>query len=263
MKLPAEIRNKIYRNLLLDDEARVYVVNQPTKELGSPQQDDLVTTRSSGQDTAFDTTETLICLSNEDSPFQLFPGILSTSRQVYNEAVDILYGENEFCYASKESHFGIEVILCIRPDFPRRALQRVRWLRMYVVEEEDKEGKGEAELLYGLGQFRSPECSLKGIWLDLEFYSHLLSWCGNQPPLSQFVMQDMRFMSALLALKDLEQIQIYVCDDTFRSSNYTDWIQSIMIKKNWRCTAKDPRDLMWDLVPIDEQSSISAQVPSL
>jgi len=264
MKLPAKIRRQIYWNLLQDDEARVYVMNRPTNGLGSPQQDDLITTRSPEQDTTFDTKETLICLSDEEIPFQFFPEILSTSRQVYNEAVNILYGENVFCYALSESQFGIEVNFCRKPDFPRHALQGIRWLRMSIEEREDKDGKFETEILDGMGQFRSPECSLLGFSLDLGFFSHLFPWCGNQPSLSQFVLQDTRFMSALLAFNDLKQIQIYVSDDTFGPiSHYSDWIQSIMTKKDWHCTTVNPHSKTWDLVATGKQSSVSTQVPSL
>lgn len=141
MKLPAERRNQIYRILLRGDGARVYIANQPTKGLGSSQQDDLITNRSPGQGTASDTKETLICLSDEIYPSHLFPEILSTSPQVHDEATNILYGENTFCYALKERHFGSEVNLCRRSEFPRVALRRVRWLRMTVEEEEDKYDK--------------------------------------------------------------------------------------------------------------------------
>lgn len=73
MKLPAETRNQIYRYLLRDDDAHVFLANQPTKGLESAQQNDLVTTRSPEQDIAIDTKETLICLLDEDIPFRLSP----------------------------------------------------------------------------------------------------------------------------------------------------------------------------------------------
>lgn len=272
MKLPAEIRNQIDRILLRGDGARVYVANQPTKGLGSSQQDDLITNRSPGQGTASDTKETLICLSDEIYPFDLFPEILSTSPQVYDEATNILYDENTFCYALKERHFGSEVNLFRRSEFPRVALRRVRWLRMTIEEEEDKNGKCETELLHGLRQFRSPECSLQGLLLDLGFYFHQFSWCGNQPALMQFVLEGDRFMSAVLALKDLKKIQIHAREDTNgyidhytcgAIDHYTDWIRSLMIEKNWRGITVDSLYLRWDLVPVDRQTSISAQVPSL
>ncbi len=62
MKLPAETRNQIYRYLLRDDDAYVYLVNQPTNKLEPAQQNNLVTTRSPEQDIAIDTKETLMCL---------------------------------------------------------------------------------------------------------------------------------------------------------------------------------------------------------
>jgi len=264
MKLPAETRNQIYRYLLRDDDAYVYLVNHPTNKLESAQQNNLVTTRSPEQDIAIDTKETLICLSDEDIPFRLSPEILGTSRQIYNEAVNILYGENVFCYALSKTHFDVDIDFCRTPDVSRRALQRVSWLRMYVEkEDDDEEGKFGTKLLDGFGLFSSPECSLQGFWLDMLFLSHQGTSRDNQPPLSQFVLQDTRFMSALMALEDLKKLQIYICDGTTGCAGpWADWIQSIATKKNWRCTTESTCDehkksvfrRTWDLFPVGEES---------
>jgi len=274
MKLPAETRNQIYRYLLRDDDAHIFLVNQPTTELESAQLDDRVTTRSPEQDTAVDTKESLICLPDEAAPFRLFPEILGTSRQIYNEAVNILYGENVCYYALWISQFEDVLSFRRKLDFSRRALQQLSWLRMTVVEDEDEGGRLNTELLDGLEQLSSPECSLLGFRLDMQFFSHPATSCDHQPPLSQFVLQDARFSSALIAWKALERLRIHVCDDTMGSAgHFSEFIQSVMTEKNWRCTTGmamhyEPIPIglcygTWDLVPVVKNSLVIAQAPSL
>ena len=265
VNLPAETRNQIYRYLLRDDDAHIFLTHEPTQGLESAQQNDLVTTRSSEQDTSVDTKETLACLSDETVPFRLCPEILGTSRQIYNEAVNILYGENVFCYALSNSNFDLDNDFDLRPDVPRVALQRVRWLRIFVEEEENEEKEQlENKLLDGLRLFSSPKCSLHGFWLEMQFFSERDRLPDKQPPLSQFVLQDTRFMSAIIALEDLKKAQIHICDDMTEEypSHWADWIQSIATKKNWRCTTESTCDerkrscfsRTWDLFPIGEES---------
>lgn len=272
LKLPSETRNQIYRYLLRDDDAYVYVVNQSLMDSASAKLDNLVTTKSPDKDTAIDAEEALTCLLDEAEPFRLHPEILSTCQQIHSEAMSILYGENVFFYAISESQFDDDIMLRQKSDLPRRALQRVRWLRVIVVEDDFIDWM-EIKLLNGLGHFSSPECSLLGLRLEIQFFSRPTTARFDKPLLSQFFLHDTRFVSALLAFEDLARVRIYVCDDTMGSAGrYENGIQSIATKNNWRSTTATAMEhehteelyyWKWDLIPVVGNSLRTAQAPSL
>ena len=181
-----------------------------------------------------------------------YTGILSTCRQIYNEAVVVLYEENIFSY-----HPRLRTLQSIQSTtpvaFPANKLQMLRILR-FVVHQHTliQHPKRIVELL---DHFSA--CSLKYVALQFTFmqYEDILDY--------MCFARDTTIAQTLSKLKISEEIQIEVYDPVRLVGQHYEQVVTLMAKaKGWGCSAKfeenanryiacvdDPNYWLWSLRP--------------
>lgn len=228
LHFPAEIRNQIYRYLLVRRKGCIEVKRNWTEDYDHPKEALLEeTVRKSKKEALFRVA---------DDPFLsgFFPRILATCRQIYSEAADILYGENVFLYK----------LPCNRSPFPARqrvvfelAIKRIRWLRVEVLELHCKRNgdfSTPQEFINGLQGLAKLNCSPRGLLFDLYHDTWGKIEAEESPFLLYLTEHNAEFASAVAALNVSHRIDILLADNARNPErNIAVLLQSIEIK-GWR-----------------------------
>ena len=154
--LPPEIRNQIYGYLLRDTNIEFDLTHKPV-------QDD--TTQHSKCEPKDGTTgnysadkHALVFIKNKDQPQSIHTAILTPCRQIYNEAVAVLYEENCFVHRLWQSLHAMES-RDLEIGFPMHKLDMIKNLELVV--EQDNYDVTPNMVVEALRYFSMANCSLK------------------------------------------------------------------------------------------------------
>lgn len=233
---PAEIRNQIYRYILLHNEGCIRLKrNWGESFYRSRKTLPDETGRESEQQGFF-------CMSDDASLSELFPAILATCHQIYNEASNILYGENVFLWNIKtiDSFFRKS-----NQPVVDHAIERIRWLRVEVEETQDRDWHlpTPEQFFDGLERLTKLNCSLQGFLLNLfhptyrgDFHDHT----RQSPFLWHLAQHDAQFASAVAPLDVPHRIDVRLEDtaETDSERQVARLVQAIETK-GWRSCVEE------------------------
>lgn len=263
--LPREIRDEIYGYLLGDDRqvaflhlfldrnstSYVQVSNSNVKELTSvnlskPKREFCLVTYVFPKDRKD--------RKDRKDPPTLFPHVLRVCRQMYIEAVPILYARKVFEYWSKEFFQWLDRSQ-VR-EIPEQTLGLIQDLNIFIL---GADFATPDEMKKMLSCFEIENSSLKRFRLTLDLYKF-----KPRPPRRRPVLQDIinnkAFNQAIMALRATQKIEFVVEDDDKDvGPSFEAFIHAVANARAWYCKAETvswkphnaPRvfKLVWDLTP--------------
>ena len=210
MSLPTEIRLKIYRHLLCDPDEWVELFYR-----------------------LFRSTLQIFSVPPMRQRPRVCTAILYTSRQIYTEAVTVLYVENVFCYKNWSYRSGVKMI-----SFPKKRVNLMKYVRIDI--EESSTCMTSHKFLSGLTSIVQDMRSLLALNLHFQFHSHARSWNTNRMKdkglVPRMLASDPKFQDAIMNLDVRQEIEIGVYDEEGSTRRvFQRLVRRIAAAKSWHC----------------------------
>lgn len=261
LALPIELRLQIYRELLRHPKTIDLYDKAPADE-----------------------EPTLILNRHQwDRPVHLATRLLATCRQIHDEAVEVLYRENNFFIRRSDIRRACPTS---RTPFPLCRLAMLKELSLSVLQSINDIGEIQPEWIAGvLGWLATTGCSLERLSLRFSFYTRqenpydeLDAWCfeatGNhlwpiKRTLAGKYVEDHSIAAAIAKLDVSKQIVVGISDDSYVDSEvqpFQQFSEAIAAQKDWFCrTMQDEHQInettesiivhkyLWHLSPVEDE----------
>lgn len=236
LSLPPEIRNQIYRLLLVTGKDYITFTHDRSKPGTPPKQDTPAENAVPILNDDFE--QPLIRITKVGLQPTLFPAILATCLQIYWETIGILYRENTFRYKQWKPRYN-DATRYRCPKIDSNAFYNGIKLEIEFFEDNEPERYND-EFLHILWRFSETRCSPYSIELYLACFSTTPVLPRNDVALFTYLLQDDRLLFAIRTLGVRCHLNITLNDDTLEHADAVKTLFQSSQEQGWQCAGGEP-----------------------